>query len=219
LRIAPQVQFEGSFSMKLHHVPGARSCRVRWLLEELGIEYELDQKALADGSLRTPEYLALNPLGRVPTFEDAGVVFYESGAIVQYLLERYGAGRLAPSIESPSRPIFLQWFHWAEATLMPPIAAINSNRFVLKEKDRSETALSVGRRQLARALRVLGTAVEGRAFLVDDAFSAADIMTAYSVTLAQLVGELPDEPESVHVWLAGLAARPAYQRSFTGGFG
>ena len=205
--------------LKLHHVPGSRSCRVRWLLEELGIEYELDQKALADGSLRSAEYLSINPLGLVPTLEDAGVAFYESGAIVQYILERYAEGRLAPSIDSPSRPIFLQWFHWAEATLMPPMGTIMANRFVLKEEDRSEAALSVGRRQLARALRVLGSAVEGKEFLVDDEFSAADIMAAYSLTLAQLVGELPAEPKSIHVWLAGLAARPAYKISFEGGFG
>lgn len=205
--------------MKLHHVPGSRSCRVLWLLEELGLSYEIEQKALADGSLRTPEYLAKNPLGQVPTLEDDGVVFYESGAILQYLLERYGEGRLAPAIGSASRPLYLQWFHWGESTLMPPMAAIMANRFVLKEADRSESALGIARRQLARALRVLGKAVDGRAFLVDDAFSAADIMVGYGLTLARTVGELPEEPASVPVWLDGLAERPAYQRAFGGGFG
>ncbi len=205
--------------MKLHHVPGSRSCRVLWLLEELGLPCEIEQKALADGSLRAPEYLAKNPLGRVPTLEDDGVVFYESGAILQYLLERYGEGRLAPAIGSPSRPIFLQWFHWGEATLMPPMASIMANRFVLKEADRSEVALGIARRQLAKALAVLGEAVDGKRFLVDDEFSAADIMVGYGLTLAKNVGELPEEPQSVPAWLAGLAERPAYQRAFGGGFG
>ena len=205
--------------MKLYHVPGSRSCRVRWLLEELGLPCEIEQRGLADGSLRTPEYLAKNPLGRVPTLEDDGVVFSESGAILQYLLERYGEGRLAPAIGSPSRPIFLQWFHWGEATLMPPMAAIMANRFVLKEADRSETALGIARRQLAKALAVLGDAVDGKRFLVDDEFSAADIMVGYGLTLAQNVGELPEEPSSVSTWLAGLAERPAYQTAFSGGLG
>lgn len=205
--------------MKLHHVPGSRSCRVVWLLEELGVPYELDQKALGDGSLRTEEYRAKNPLGRVPTLEDGGVVFYESGAILQFLLERYAKGRLAPPIDSPSRPIFLQWFHWAEATLMPPIVSINGNRFVLKEADRSEAALSVARRQLSKILAVLDDAVRGKEFLVDDQLSAADIMVGYGVTLAKMVGELPAGPKAVHTWLEGLAARPAYQRTFEGGFG
>ena len=205
--------------MKLHHIPGSRSCRVRWLLEELGIEYELDQKTLGDGSLRSEAYLAKNPNGKVPTLEDEGVVFHESGAIVQYLLERYGEGRLAPAVGTQSRPIFLQWLHWAEATLMPPMGAIMANRFVLKGEDRSEAALSVGRRQFANALRILGEAVDGKQFLVDDAFSAADIMVGYSLSLARGVGELPEEPKSLATWLEGLASRPAYQRSFEGGFG
>lgn len=205
--------------MKLHHIPGSRSCRVVWLLEELGVPYELAPMSLRDGSLRAPEYRAKNPLGRVPTLEDEGVVFYESGAILQYLLERYGEGRLEPATQSPSRPIFLQWFHWAEATLLPPIVLINGNRFVLKEEDRSDAALRVARRQLAKILAVLDDAVRDKQFLVDDELTAADIMAGYGVTLAKLVGELPDEPTAVHAWLEGLAARPAYKRAFDGGFG
>ena len=122
------------------------------------------------------------------------------------------------AIESQSRPIFLQWFHWAEATLMPPISTINGNRFVLREEDRSDVALDVARRQLARALRVLGAAVEGKVFLVDDTFSAADIMTGYGLVNAKTSGELPDEPKSLHLYLERLTERPGYQRAFVGGF-
>lgn len=205
--------------MLLHHVPGSRSNRVRWLLEELELPYTLAPKALADGSLRTPEYLAKHPLGRVPTLEDEGVVFFESGAIVQYLLERYSEGRLQPPIDSPSRPVFLQWCHWAEASLMPPMGVIMGNRFVLKEADRSEVALRIARRQFELQLGVLSRALEGRPFLVDDTFSAADIMAAYSLSLARMVGELPEEPARLHAWHDELARRPAYQRAFEGAFG
>ncbi len=205
--------------MKLYHVPGSRSCRVRWLLEELEIDHEVEGLGMADGSLRDEAYRKKNPHGRVPTLEDRGVTFYESGAILQYLLERYGEGRLEPAVESASRPIYLQWFHWGEATLMPPSTAIMGNRFVLKEADRSRTALDVARRQLARVLDVLGQAVAGREFLVDDRLTAADIMVGYGVSLVRMVGELPDEPSSVHTWLEGLAARPAYRRAFEGGLG
>lgn len=205
--------------LTLSHVPGSRSCRVRWLLEELGLEYALDQRALGDGSLRTEEYRAKNPLGRVPTLDDGGIVFYESGAILQYLLERYGGGRLEPAIGSPLRPIYLQWFHWGEATPMPPMAVIMGNRFVLKEEDRSERALAVARRQLANVYRVLEEAVRDRSFLVGDDLTAADIMVAYGCALAKMVGELPEEFTAIHIWLAGLAERPAYQRAFEGGLG
>ena len=205
--------------MKLYHVPGARSARVRWLLLELGVECEVVPLSLADGSLRTPAYRALNPLGRVPTLEDEGQAFYESGAILQYLLERHGAGRLEPAVGAPDRPRYLQWFHWGEATLMPPIVTMNSHRFVLPEADRSAKAVDVSRRQLARILDVLDEALAGRDYLVGDGFTAADVMVGYGVTLAKWVGELPPDFEAVGRWLDGLATRPAYQEAFAGGFG
>ena len=205
--------------LKLYHLPGSRSCRVLWLIFELGLECEIEKMSLADGSLRTNSYRELNPLGKAPTLDDGGVVLYESGAIVAYLLERYGAGRLAPAVGNAGRAQYLQWLHWGEATLLPPIAAINGNRFVLAESDRSEAALDVARRQLSRVLNVLGDVVANREFLVGDEFSAADIMVGYGVRLAKMVGELPEQPESIHEWHDGLAARPAYQRAFDGEFG
>jgi len=161
----------------------------------------------------------LNPLGRVPTFEDAGVSFYESGAIVQYLLERYGEGRFEPAVGSAERSRYLQWFHWGEATLLPPIATMNAHRFVLPPADRSEKAADVARRQLARVLRVLEREVERREFLVGRVFSAADLMVGYGITLAKLVDALPEEFEAVHAYLDRLARRPAYREALRGGFG
>jgi len=204
--------------MKLYHVPGSRSARVLWLLLELDLPHEVERLSMADGSLRSPEYRAIHPLGRVPALEDEGTTFYESGAIVQYLLERYGQGRLEPPVGSPDRARYLQWFHWGEATLLPPIVTMNAHRFALPEKDRSEKAIDVAQRQLARILGVLERALEGRSYLVGDHFTAADLMVGYGVTLAKLVGELPDDLPAVQAWLAELAARPAYAAALAGGF-
>lgn len=206
--------------MKLHHVPGSRSCRVLWLLEELGgLDYEVETYRLGDPRLRSPEYRALNPAGKVPTFEDGGVAFHESGAIVQYLLERHGRGRLEPAITAPTRGPYLQWMHWSEASLMPPLGQINAHKFVLREADRIPAALDLARRQFARVVAQLDQALAGVDYLVEDRFTAADLMAGYGIALARMVGELPDSPRAVHAWFERLSRRPAFERAFAGGFG
>lgn len=191
-----------------------------WLLEELGgIEYEIESYRLGDPRLRSSAYRAMNPAGKVPTFEDEGVAFHESGAIVQYLLERHGRGRLEPAPSSPTRGPFLQWMHWSEASLLPPLAQINAHKFVLREADRIPQALDLARRQFAKVLGQLGAALDGADYLVENRFTAADLMVGYGVALARMVGELPEGPSAVHAWFDRLAARPAFERAFAGGFG
>ena len=119
----------------VYHAPRSRSSRVVWLLEELGVEYETSPLQFPAG-LRTDEYLKVNPCGRVPALRENGVTLFESGAICEYLLEKYGAGRLAPALGSPERPVYLQWFHFAEGTLMPPLSAIAQNAFLKPEAER-----------------------------------------------------------------------------------
>lgn len=206
--------------MKLHHVPGSRSCRVIWLLEELGgIDYEVESYRLGDPRLRSPVYRAMNPGGKVPTLEDGGVAIHESGAIVQYLLERHGRGRLEPAVGSPARGPFLQWMHWSEASLMPPLGQINAHKFVLREADRIPAALELARRQFAKLLAQLGDALAGVDYLVENRFTAADLMAGYGIALAGMVGELPPGPSALHAWFERLSARPAFERAFRGGFG
>src|SRR5258706_13937497 len=106
----------------VHHAPKARSVRVVWLLEELGVPYEVRNVALARETPRSAEHLRVHPLGKVPAIEDGGLTMFESGAIVEYLLERHGAGRLAPAPGTPERGMYLQWLHFGEATCLPPLS-------------------------------------------------------------------------------------------------
>jgi glutathione S-transferase len=200
----------------IYHAPASRSARVRWLLEELGVEYRLETLSFGDGSMQTPAYLAKNPLGKVPTVEDGVVVIYESGAIVEYLLERYGHGRLAPAPGSPERPAFLQWLHWSEATFLRPLGEIVQHSFLRPEAERIPAVVADARKQLGRLLDVVEKELAGRDHLLPSGFSAADIMQGYGLQLAKLIGQLPADRPRVAAYLDRLAARPAFQKAFSG---
>ena len=128
----------------LYHCPLTRSIRIYWLLEELGLPYKLERVAIAPfrasklASLLTPESLqrgshAAHPLGKVPAIEDQDLTLFESGAILEYILERYGKGRLAPAPGTPDRGPYLQWVHFAEATALSPLGDIVSHTYFLPE--------------------------------------------------------------------------------------
>ena len=107
--------------MKIHHAPNTRSVRAIWLMEELGLPYEIEIYKLGDPAMRAPDYLKVHPMGRVPALEDGDVTVFESGAIVEYVLARHGEGLLRPAAASPEFPSYLQWLHYAEGMIMPPI--------------------------------------------------------------------------------------------------
>jgi glutathione S-transferase len=194
----------------LHHVPFSRSLRVRWLLEELGLPYELATRSFAD--LKRPEHLALHPLGKVPVLVDGDIVVFESGAILQYLLERYGSGRLEPMPGTPERARYWQWFHYAEATMTPPLGLIVRHTVLLPEGERSAAVVAGARAEAQRVLAPVERALAGQSWLLPD-FSAADIMLGYSVKLVSLLRLLGEATPNLVAYLARCEERPAYQRA------
>ena len=110
--------------LKLHHAPNSRAGRIVWLLEELQLPYELNRMAFSPTALKSDEHRARHPLGRVPVLEDGEVMIYESGAIVEYLIARHSNGALKPAVDSPLFPKYLQWFHYCEGMVMPPINTV-----------------------------------------------------------------------------------------------
>ena len=194
----------------LHHVPFSRSLRVRWLLEELGLPYELASRSFAD--LKRPEHLALHPLGKVPVLVDGEVVLFESGAILQHLLERYGSGRLEPKPGTPERARYWQWFHYAEASLTPPLGQIVRHTVLLPEPERIPAVAELARTEARRVLAPVERALAGQSWLLPD-FSAADIMLGYSVKLVSLLRLLGEVTPNLVVYLARCEERPAYQRA------
>jgi glutathione S-transferase len=194
----------------LVHVPFSRSLRVRWLLEELGLPYRLETRGFRD--LKRPEHLALHPLGKVPALVDGDVVLFESGAILQHLLERYGEGRLEPKLGTRERSLYWQWFHYAEASVTPPLGLIVRHTVLLPETERIPAVADQARAQAAQMLAPVERALGGRSWLLPE-LSAADVMMGYSVKLASLLGLLDGSSPNLTAYLARCEERPAYRRA------
>jgi glutathione S-transferase len=200
--------------IKLYHSPRSRSARIVWLLEEIGLPYEIQALQFTPESMKGPEYLEVNPLGKVPSIQDNGLTMYESGAIVEYILEKYGKGRLAPAPGSAGRPMFLQWLHFAEATAMPPLADIAQHSFLRAEADRIPAVVADAQVRACAVLDVIETALAGRQYLLGDQFSAADIMMGYSLQLARWFGLLTDKYPNIVAYMGRLEQRPAFSKAF-----
>ncbi len=200
--------------MKLYHAFGARSCRVRWLLEEMGIDYELAPVPFESGRVTDPAYKQENPLGKIPTLVDGDVTIFESGAIVEYLLEKHDDGSLAPKPGDPDRPAFLQWLHWSEATFLPPLGLVAQHAFLRPEEKRIDAIVPEAKADLRRCVDAIDAELGGREFLVGGRFTAADIMMGYSLQLARMLGQLPAEAKHATAYLDALAQRPAFARAF-----
>jgi len=199
--------------IKLFHSPRTRSVRIYWLLEELGLPYELHTIAFNQESLKSPDYLKVNPLGKVPAIQDDGLTMFESGAILEYLLEKYGKGRLAPPPGTPERGAFLQWVHFGEATALPPLGDLAQHTLFRPESERIAAVVTDARARLTNVLGVLEQALKGRQYLVGDEFTGADIMNGYALVLTKWFGLLSDDYPNLVAYLARLEQRPALQKA------
>jgi glutathione S-transferase len=194
---------------RLYHCDGARSMRVLWLLHELGLEFELVTLPFSMAGLRTPEFLALSPLGRVPCLVDGPLTLVESGAICQHLCETYDAGTLHRPPGHAERPAWLQWLHYAE-TIAVHAASLVQQRVFIAPADRSPVVIKLESRRLRKAVEVVEAALGERDFLLAGGFSAADVAVGYSIHLARELIDLDGLP-AVAAYHARLAARPAFQ--------
>ena len=200
-------------AMKIYHAPNTRAVRVVWLFEELGLPYELESFKLGDPSMRAPDYLKVHPMGRVPALDDGDVTIFESGAIVQYVLAKHGAGRLVPDVDSPDFAAYLQWLHYAEGMIMPPVNTIVVETILLPEERRNQTNVDRATKLLTRMLGAVESGLEGREFLAG-AFSGADIMTGHACIVASRLGADLSGAHNVAAYVERLNARPAMKRAW-----
>lgn len=199
----------------LHHCPQSRSMRTLWLLNELEEDFRIVIHPF-DKSLRRPEYLSLSPAGRVPALEIEGERMFETGAITEYLCERFSPDRLGRGVGSPDRMAWLVWVHFAE-TISQHAAALTQQHVVLYEDDmRSPVVMKLEAARIAKCYDALearlSTPVENRDYLLTSGFSAADISVGQAIYMARHFAPLDAHPE-VSNWYDRITDRPAFQAS------
>jgi glutathione S-transferase len=214
----------------VHHLNNSRSHRVLWLLEELGVDYEVRRYERDPKTMFAPASLrAVHPLGKSPVITENGLTIAESGAIIEYLIERHGGGRLIPPAGTPERLRYTYWLHFAEGSAMAPLLLA----LLFGRLPRQPMPFFV--RPIARGIcsKVLGTFVEPQLkthqkFMEDELekgtwfageeFTAADIQMSFVVEASAARGGLDHTRPKLMAWLERIHARSAYNRALgTGG--
>jgi glutathione S-transferase len=213
----------------VHHLNNSRSQRVLWLLEELGVAYEIkpyqrDRKTM----LAPPELRAVHPLGKSPVISDGDHTLAESGAIIEYLADRYGAGRLAPPPGSRERLRYSYWMHFAEGSAMPPllmklifdrIKSAPMPFFVkpIARKIAGRALDSFVVPNLERNLDFMEGELKKGEWFAGAQFSAADVQMSFPLEAARVRGGLDERRPKLMAFLEKIHSRPAYQRALERG--
>ena len=187
-------------SIVLYHHSHTRSANVVWMLEELGVDYTLKHVSLAAGEHKTPEFLALNPMGKLPLLVDGDVVVTESAAIGLYLADRYGYGTLAPTVDDPARGAYLRWSLFAPSVIEPGSMA--------KSGGWASNAGSVGWGSHAAMLEAIAHAIGAGPFLLGERFTMADVIFGGTVRY-MLTFNMLDKQPLFEAYVARINARPA----------
>jgi glutathione S-transferase len=199
--------------LTVHHLNESRSQRILWLLEELGVPYEIKfYERDAKTRLAPPELKAVHPLGKSPVVTDGGETIIESGAIVDYLIRTYGEGRLQPAVDSIDYTRYQEWLHYAEGSAMLPLllklytSRLPDGGAALQPRISGETANHLG---------YIESALEGRDYLLGD-ITGADIQLSFVGEFAGAFGERATHP-NINAWVKRCQARPAYKAALERG--
>ena len=213
--------------LTVHHLNNSRSQRVLWLLEELGVPYEIVRYQRQPDMRAPAELRAIHPLGKSPVITDNGNAVAESGAIVEYIVATYGNGRLIPPPNTPERLRYTYWLHYAEGSAMPPL--LLKLIFMMLPKRAPALMRPFVNAISGKALATLvnpqlkqhmafweGELAKSEWFAGND-FSAADIQMSFPLEAASARAGLDQGHPKAMAWLARIHARPAYQRAIEKG--
>jgi glutathione S-transferase len=200
--------------LTLHHLNDSRSQRILWLLEELGTPYAMTRyQRNATTRLAPPELTAVHPLGKSPVITDGEITIAESGAIVDYIIRRYGNGAMMPAPGSAEYETYNEWLHYSEGSAMLPLML---NLYVGRLKAAGAPLHPRIDSEIANHLGYVDRALEGRGFFVGRSLSGADIQMSFVGDMAKAFDRLGPYP-NLAAWLSRMHVRPAFQRSIDQG--
>ena len=196
--------------IKLYGVPMSRASRCLWMLEELGVPYENVPTSFV-GDAQKPDYLKVNPNGRIPALDDDGTLVWESMAINLHLAEKYDKGFRPRSLEERAHTV--QWSFWGMTEIEPGLIEAFVNRVMLPEAQRNQAAGDAGEQKLQRPLAVLDKELGRRRFLLGDRFTLADLNVASVLLIAPMARIDLSKYPNVQRWLAACSDRPAAKKA------
>jgi glutathione S-transferase len=196
--------------IKLHHLNKSRSKRIIWLLEELGIEYQVIPYQRDSITRRAPASLkAINPLAKSPVIQDGELVLSESGAIVDYLVSRYGPETFAPTVQTVKHARYIQWLHFAEGTAAYPLIT----RYLLGVDDNQSCFLGgFAREQMTEVLTFVNNELANKDYLIEGQFTGADVLNSFvfeKISEARGLSLFPN----IETYLQRILSRPAAQKA------
>lgn len=198
--------------LTVYHATFTRSVRVIWLLEELGVPYQVEKLEFDSEERRTGSYVSVNPFAKLPALIDGDHTLYESLAIMQWILEKHGEGRLRPAPATVDSARFLQWLQFSEGIAFGPLGQVVQHSFSLPEELRSAELLARAHEALHKVYQVVEEQLADQEYLLASGFTAADVAFGYNLLLGQALRAFPEEsfPVLAAYW-GRLKARPACQ--------
>ncbi|QSQ11351.1 glutathione S-transferase family protein [Myxococcus landrumensis] len=198
--------------MKLYFAQNTRATRPRWLLEELGVPYELVPVDVHQREHKTPEYLRIHPMGSMPALEDDGHAIFESAAILLHVADKFPEKGFAPAAGTVERAEYYQWMMFCMATMEPPLSAYSAHSRFLPEVDRVPGEAERGKKRFTDIAKMLEEKLQGRSYIVGERFTAADVVMASILNWGAGMGLLEDFP-ALRAYVARQISRPAARRA------
>ena len=201
-------------NMKLYHMPASRSLRVAWLIEELGLDCDIEKMAHQPGNMGGESFKSVHPMQKVPVLVDKGQTLYESIAIMQYIIDKYGNNhQIIPSLDSPEYGLYLQWLHFGESTLSATIVNLMLQNFFFPKEQKSQIVVDYACEQLAKQYKLVDDALGSKEYILEHGFSPADISLSYNFLLTRLAGAKHLIPSNLEEYWQRLKKRPGFQRA------